>query len=119
MKSVLLVDDSPLFYNFVRDVLKKENIEIIWAKNGKEALSILKERVPNLVMVDIILSDMNGIELIRKIKEMNDKVKVIVITGLDKDYVAEDAFEAGAEDYIVKNIPIKEFREKVLRYLGS
>ncbi|HHE75663.1 MAG TPA: response regulator [Candidatus Aciduliprofundum boonei] len=117
MKSILLVDDSSLFYSFMRDVLKKDNVEIVWAKNGKEALKKFKEKNPNLVIVDIILSDMNGVELIRKLKEINKEAKVIVITGLDKDYVAEDAFEAGAEDYIVKNIPIKEFRDKIIHYL--
>ncbi len=118
MKRILLVDDSSLFYNFVRDVLKKENVELIWAKNGKEALEKFREKKPNLVLVDIILSDMNGIELIRKLKEEDKSAKILVITGLDKDYVAEEAFEAGAEDYIVKNISVAELREKIFKYLS-
>ncbi len=118
MKKIMLVDDSELFYNFIKEVLKREEIEIVWARSGKEALEKYRSVRPDLVMVDIILSDMNGVDLIEKLKKEHRDAKIVVISGLDKDYVIEDALNAGALDYIVKNLPVLEFRKKVLGYLN-
>ncbi len=117
MKKILLVDDSELFYKFIEDVLKKEDFEIIWARNGKEAIEKFNEYNPDLILVDVILSDTSGIDLIKDIKKLNERARIIVISGLDKNDVIREALEAGAKDYIVKGIAPKLFREKIINNL--
>jgi len=116
-KKILLVDDSQLFYRFVKDVLKKEDIEIIWAKTMKEAIDKFKKEKPDLTLIDIILADTSGVDVIRKIKEINPDSNIVVISGLDKEYVIKEALDAGATDYMIKNTSISFFRQKVLSYL--
>ncbi len=116
-KKILLVDDSKLFYRFVKDVLKKENIEIVWAQNMSEAVEKYGKEKPDLTMVDIILTDISGVEVIKKIKEIDPEANIVVISGLDKEYVIKEALDAGAKDYIIKNTSISFFRQKVLENL--
>jgi len=117
MKKLLLADDSELFYKFLSDVLKKEDIKIIWARNKKEAIEKFQNEKPDLVLVDIILSDSNGLEVIKELKNLDDKANIMVISGLDKQDVIKEALDAGARDYIVKNVSPKYFREKILKVL--
>ena len=116
-RKILLVDDSQLFYRFVKDVLKKENVDIVWAKTMKEAVEKYQKEKPNLTMVDIILTDISGVDVIRKIKEIDPEANIVVISGLDKEYVIKEALDAGARDYIIKNTSISFFRQKILSYL--
>lgn len=119
MNKLLLADDSELFYKFLRDVLKKESIEIIWAKNKKEAIEKFKEEKPDIVLVDIILSDSNGIDVIKELKALDKDANIMVISGLDKQDVIKEALDAGARDYIVKNVSPKYFREEILKALKT
>ncbi len=118
MKKLLLADDSELFYKFLKDVLKKENIKIIWAKNKMEAIEKFEKEEPDLILVDIILSDSSGIDVIKDLKNLDEKANIIVISGLDKQEVIKDALDAGAKDYIVKNVSPRYFREKIKSYLN-
>ncbi len=117
MRRIMLVDDSQLFYKFVSDVLKNEDVEIVWAKSGEEALRKYKEEKPELVLVDIILSDANGVEIIKKLKDMDNEANIMVISGLDKGSVIKEALDAGAKDYLVKNVSVPYFRKKILENL--
>ncbi|AGB05382.1 response regulator containing CheY-like receiver domain and AraC-type DNA-binding domain [Aciduliprofundum sp. MAR08-339] len=114
MKRILLVDDSKLFYRFVKDVFKNDDVEILWAKNGEEAIKKFNEFNPDLTMVDIILSDSNGVEIIKRLREIKPEANIMVISGLDKESVIKDALEAGAKDYLVKNVSISYFRQKIM-----
>ncbi len=118
MKKLLLADDSELFYKFLKDIIKKDDIKIIWAKNKKEAIEKFKNEKPELILVDIILSDSNGIDVIKELKALDEKANIIVISGLDKQEVIKEALDAGAKDYIVKNVSPKYFREKIKNYLN-
>ena len=117
MKKLLLADDSELFYKFLKDVLKKENVKIIWAKNKIEAIEKFKNEKPELVLVDIILSDSSGINVIKELRALDEKANIMVISGLDKQEVIKEALKAGAKDYIVKNVSPRYFREKIKSYL--
>ena len=112
MKKILIVEDSQLYYKFFKRVIKDANI--IWAKNGMEAMEIYKKEKPSLVLVDIILPRMDGIELIKNIKAMDENARVVVLTGLDQEDVIKDALKAGAMDYITKDTDIEELRNKIL-----
>ena len=118
MKKLLLADDSELFYKFLKDVLRKDDIEIIWAKNKREAIEKFKKEGPDLILVDIILSDSNGIDVIKELRALDPEANIMVISGLDKQDVIKEALDAGAKDYIVKNISPRYFREKIKSHLS-
>jgi DNA-binding NarL/FixJ family response regulator len=103
-KNILIVDDHPLFRRGLKAVLEPNNqFEVVGeAKNGAEALEMVRKLDPDLVVVDISLPDQSGIELTRKIRNLLPETRIMIVSMHSKiDYVAE-AFQAGAAGYVVK-----------------
>ena len=102
MQRVLIVDDEEL----IRDSLKKsateEGYEVFLSKNGKEALKFVEEVAVDLVLLDLKLPDMNGIDVLKRIKEIDEDLLVIIITGYASVESAVKAIKIGAYDYIKK-----------------
>lgn len=104
---ILLVDDDPDILELLEYNLAKENFVLAKASNGKEALSIAKEFKPNLVILDVMMPLMDGIETARQLKLISELKSTIILflTARGEEYTEIAAFEAGAADYVVK--PIK------------
>jgi len=104
---ILLVDDEPDILEFLSFNLKKEGFQIFTCTNGREAVKIATEKKPHLIILDVMMPDMDGIETCREIRS-NEGLKNVLITFLTargEDYSQIAGFEAGADDYITK--PIK------------
>lgn len=106
-KKILLVDDEPDILEFMEYNLKKEGYQVFIAKNGMEALKVAKKEFPHLVILDIMMPELDGIETCRKLREMDGLKDVLVafLTARNEDYSQIAGFEVGADDYITK--PIK------------
>ncbi len=115
MKKILLIEDSELFYNLFRRIFKDH--EVIWVGEGEKGIELFSKHKPDVVVVDLILPDMNGVQIIEKIREMDKKAKIVVLSGIERSEVIKDVMNAGADDYISKSSGIKAFREKMERYL--
>jgi two-component system alkaline phosphatase synthesis response regulator PhoP len=104
---ILLVDDEPDIIEFVSYNLKKEGYNVFTASNGKDAVEIATSEVPHLIILDVMMPDMDGIETCRQIREVPELKNVIVafLTARNEDYSQIAGFEVGADDYI--NKPIK------------
>lgn len=104
---ILLVDDEPDILEFLSYNLKKEGYNVFTAGNGKEALVIAKTEVPNLIILDVMMPDMDGIETCREIREIPGLKDVMIafLTARNEDYSQIAGFDVGADDYI--NKPIK------------
>lgn len=104
---ILLADDEPDVLEFLSYNLKKEGYQTLKAKNGREALSIARNELPQLVILDVMMPEMDGIETCREIKQYPELKNTIVVflTARGEDYSQIAGFEAGADDYITK--PIK------------
>jgi two-component system, OmpR family, alkaline phosphatase synthesis response regulator PhoP len=104
---VLLVDDEPDILEFLSYNLKKEGYNVFTAGNGKEALTVAKAEVPHLIILDVMMPDMDGIETCREIREIPGLKNVMIafLTARNEDYSQIAGFEVGADDYI--NKPIK------------
>jgi two-component system, OmpR family, alkaline phosphatase synthesis response regulator PhoP len=104
---ILLVDDEPDVVEFLSYNLKKEGYIIYTAGNGKEALAAAKLHFPHLIVLDVMMPEMDGIEACREIRLIPELSEVIVVflTARGEDYSQIAGFEAGADDYVTK--PVK------------
>ena len=104
---ILLVDDEEDILEFLSYNLIKEGFKIKTASNGKSALKILEKFNPDLIILDVMMPEMDGIELCESIRknEKNDDVLILFLTARSEDYSELAGFSAGADDYITK--PIK------------
>jgi len=106
-EKILLVDDEQDILNFISYNLKKEGYEVFTALSGKEAIIIAKKEKPDLIIIDVMMPEMDGIETCQELRTI-DELKDTLITFLSaraEDYSQVAGFDAGADDYITK--PIK------------
>ncbi len=100
---ILIVDDDKSVSNFLERFLKQKGYLSVQSVNtGQEALDIIKKEDIRLVLLDIKLPGMNGIDVLRKIKEMEKDTVIIMITGFPEEDTAKEALQLGAYDYIMK-----------------
>jgi two-component system chemotaxis response regulator CheY len=102
---VVVVDDSDFSRIIIKKMLAEENIEVVGEANGAEAaLHVIKEKQPNIVITDIVMPEISGIELTEKINQNFENVSVIVISSLSQEHIVLEAIGAGASDFIAKPI---------------
>jgi len=104
---ILLVDDEPDILEFLGYNLKKEGYNVFTASNGKEAIAVARKENPHVIILDVMMPDMDGIETCREIREIPGLKDVMIafLTARNEDYSQIAGFEVGADDYI--NKPIK------------
>lgn len=112
---ILLVDDEPDILEIVGFNLENEGYQIFTAKNGVEAIRVAKKVFPHLILLDVMMPEMDGIEACKKIREIKglDDVIIAFFTARGEDYSQMAGFEAGADDYITKPVKPKVLVSKV------
>lgn len=123
-KTILLVDDDPLINRMYQVKLLNDGYNVEVATNGEEAMTAVHRRKPDLMLLDLMMPKMNGIEVLRELKteEATKNIKVIVLTNLEDKSGGniEKAKEMGALDYLVKSkVDLKTISEKVRSILGE
>ncbi|NLN81517.1 MAG: response regulator [Clostridiales bacterium] len=114
MKRVLVVDDAAFMRLVIRKLLEKNGFEVVAeAENGEIGVEKYKELRPDLVTMDITMPQANGIEALKKIREFDDKAKVVMISAMGQEVMVKEAILYGAKSFIVK--PYKE--EQVIETL--
>ncbi len=112
---ILLVDDEPDILEFLSYNLKKENYYVFTASNGKEAIAIAKKEIPQLIVLDVMMPEMDGMEVCRELRK-NEKLKdtlIAFLTARNEDYSQISGFDSGADDYITKPIKPSVFLSRV------
>lgn len=112
---ILLVDDEPDILEIVGYNLSQEGYQIVTATNGKEAVAKAKKELPHLIIMDVMMPEMDGIEAcenIRKFPELENTI-ITFLTARSEDYSQVAGFDAGADDYIAKPIKPKILVSKV------
>jgi len=106
-QKILLVDDELDILEFLSYNLKKEGYKVFTAKNGKEAINVAKKENPDLIILDVMMPDMDGIETCRELREIPNLKNVMIafLTARNEDYSQIAGFDVGADDYI--NKPVK------------
>ncbi len=112
---ILLVDDEPDILEFMEYNLKKENFEITKAGNGKEAIIQAKKTNPDLIILDIMMPEMDGIETCRALREIPafKNTMIAFLTARNEDYSQIAGFDVGADDYITKPIKPKVLTSRI------
>lgn len=111
--SVLIVDDEPNIRDVFREFLEEEGYQVLIARNGQEALSTMELNRPDLVFLDIQMPGMNGVEVLRSIKETYPETKVVMISGYATVETARKTLKMGAFDYVVKPVDLRHLEEIV------
>jgi len=104
---ILLVDDEKDILEFLGYNLKKEGFVVITARNGKDAIQLAKEEKPHLIILDVMMPQLDGIETCSEIRDIPELANTIIVflTARGEDYSQIAGFDAGADDYITK--PVK------------
>lgn len=118
--TALIVDDLPINRSMARIILERNNFKIHEAKNGKEALDRYHKLKPDVVLMDICMPVMNGIEAMKQIRELNKKdnaIPIIAYTSGEHDESKSELIDQGFSDYLLKPFKEKELFEKISLFL--
>jgi two-component system chemotaxis response regulator CheY len=111
---IVIVDDSDFSRSIIRKMLTEENMNIVGEANGAEAaIGIIKETNPNIVITDIVMPDISGIELTEKISQNFENISVIVVSSLSQEHIVLEAIAAGASDFIAKPIQKQQLIDSI------
>jgi len=112
---ILVVDDEPDILEFLKYNLTKEGFDVVTASNGEEALAIAAREIPDLVVLDIMMPKMDGVEVCRALRAnpVFDKTLIAFLTAREEDYSQIAALDVGGDDYITKPIRPRVFTSRI------
>ena len=113
MARILVVDDSEFMRKVLRNILEAGGHKVLEARNAEEALERFVREGADVVTMDIVMPNTDGIECVRKLKEANGKVKIIMISALGHQKTVMRSLEAGAIDFIIKPFTADDVLESV------
>jgi len=115
MDYILVVEDDPEYRNAIRLILEMEGFEVQTAANGREGLESLRQRLPDLVLCDIMMPEMDGRQFLEALQDDNSTAvtPVIFVTALDSRFEMRRSMSAGADDYLTKPFSAEELIECV------
>lgn len=116
-EKILIVDDQFGIRILLTEVFQKEGYRTFQAANGISALDIVKTHNPDMVLLDIKIPGMDGIEILRRMKKINKDIKVIIMTAYGELDMIKEAMNLGAITYFAKPFDIDELRETVRKYI--
>jgi len=119
-KTVLIVEDNELNMELFHDLLEAQGYDTLQTKDGREALQLAREHRPDLVLMDIQLPEVSGLEVTKWIKEDDDlkMIPVIAVTAFAMKGDEEKIRQGGCEAYIAKPISVTQFLETVRGFIG-
>ncbi|MCU0447555.1 MAG: response regulator [Microscillaceae bacterium] len=121
MEKILIVDDEPNILLSLEFLMRKEGYQVFIARNGQEALDIIDNQMPSLVLLDIMMPEVDGYEVCRQIKtnERLDATKIIFLSAKTKDADIQKGYEVGANLYLTKPFSTRNLMTKVKELLSN
>ena len=120
MKKILVVDDEVLNRKLAGDTLKSGGFEVIEAEDGNEGIYLAKKELPDLVLLDLAMPDVDGIETCRRFKEI-EKIKhipIVMLSAMNEAKLIDLALAAGAIDYLTKPVSPSELLAKTKKHIA-
>ncbi len=115
MYSILVVDDDPLLVEFIQESLELEGYAVDTASDGASALEVARKSFPDIVLLDYHLPDMNGVEILKKLREQDSGVQVLILTGHNDVKTAFEAMRCGAADYMLKPFDLESLKLSIAK----
>lgn len=112
---VLIVDDARFMRAVLRDILQGLGFQVLEAESGAQALEVYKAQRPDLVTMDIVLPDTDGISALKRIIEADPNAKVVMVSALGQRQLIAEALKAGAKDFIIKPFRRDQVAEIAIR----
>lgn len=113
---ILIAEDDSLILKTLQLCLKKDGNEVIACIDGLDAMEKIKEQEPDIIIVDIMLPYLSGLEIVGKVKQELDPIPVIVISAMGQQSVVEEAMRLGADDYISKPFNINTLNSLLAKF---
>ena len=118
-KNILICDDAAFMRMMIKDILSKNGYNVVGeAENGAKAVEKYNELKPDLVLMDITMPEMDGIQALKKIKEGDANAKVIMCSAMGQQAMVVEAIQSGAKDFIVKPFQADRVLEAVKKVIG-
>lgn len=119
-RKILIVDDEPNIVMSLEYTFKKQDFEVFIARDGSEALEILKHEVPDVVLLDIMMPNVDGYQTLTHIKSTNglEHTKVVFLTAKNKASDIEKGIKLGADKYLTKPFSVKKIVSEILELLN-
>ena len=115
MARILVVDDEPDAVELLQEFLTAKGYDVIIACDGEEALRQVKEHRPHLILLDVRMPKLNGMEVLKRVREIDHEVGVIMVTAVNEEETGREALKMGAFDYITKQLDL-QYLERSLWY---
>jgi len=118
-KGILLVDDAAFMRMMIKDILIKNGYDVVGeAENGAKAIEKYKELKPSLVVMDITMPEVDGIQAVKEIKKIDPNATIIMCSAMGQQSMVIEAIQSGAKDFIVKPFQADRVLEAVKKVLG-
>ncbi|WP_084542157.1 response regulator transcription factor [Calidithermus chliarophilus] len=119
MQRILVIDDDPAVCSFLRRGLSYQGFEVATAGSGPEGLREFERSRPALVILDVMMPQMDGLEVLRAIRQKDPACAVLLFSGKDSEESVQEGLEAGASDYLIKPASFHEIVGRVRRLLSG
>ena len=110
---LLVIDDEANILFTIKETLGSSDLEVITASSGREGIARFRDQMPHVVLVDVRLPDMTGLDVFRRIQQIDSKVPVIIMTAYSRTENAIEAIRLGAFEYLLKPIELKRLRQLI------
>ena len=116
---VTVIDDEKEIVEIVKYLLESRDFDVSFAYGGYSGLEVIKKEIPDLIILDIMMHDLDGRDVIKELRKdvKTENIPVIFLTGRDEDFEVEYGMELGAADYVVKPYKSRDFLKKVQNVL--
>jgi len=117
MPKLLIVDDEIDIREFAKNFFKKRGINVYTASGGGEALEVIKQESPDLVLLDVRMEEMTGVDVLRKLRGDGNRLKVIMVSGIEDETTVKETETLGITGFIHKPLILDELEKIVLKEL--
>ena len=119
-KNILIVEDNEALQESMQIYLGTRNFRIVQARSVDQALQLLQKETPDVILLDLLLPEKNGIVLLESLQEKKSSIPVIVITNMETTDMREHCLQAGARDVLIKsNTSLPSLTQLIMRYCGN
>lgn len=117
---IVIVDDSDFSRSIISQMVKEAGYQLVGEASGaEEALQVIKDKTPHVVITDIVMPQISGIELTERINKSYEEIFVIVVSSLSQEHIVLEAIGAGASDFIAKPIQKQQLVDSLEKILGE